>query len=177
MTVNPFGLIVIPVVLAGGYLLVKDRKDFGRLRPFRAVRPKDAIQVNYVVHQISRMLLIFSPLFLSIQVDTWWEMAAGLLIYILGLTLLFLSLSAYLDTPPGDFVEKGIYRRSRQPLYLSQCLIFLAVGLLSEPVPYLFLLLAFIISKHALILEEEEAYLEHFGRDYSDYMTQVRRYF
>lgn len=173
---NAFLLILLAFVLSAGYLFFKDRQAFGRLRPFRAVKPKEAIQVNYAVHQISRILLIFSPLFLNIEMPSLWEIGS-LVIYVFGLTFLYLSLSAYLDTAQGEFVKEGIYRWSRQPLYLSQCLIFLAVGLLSEPIPYLFLLLAFVISKHALILEEEAAHIEHFGPDYIDYMNQVRRYF
>lgn len=173
---NAFILILIPLILVAGYLLVKDRQAFKRLRPFRAVRPKEAIQVNYAVHQISRMLLLFSPLFLRVEIYSLWQIGS-LVLYILGLLLLYSSLSAYVDTPPGDFVKRGIYRWSRQPLYLSQCLIFLAAGLLADLTPYLFILLAFIISKHALILDEEAAYMEHFGQDYVDYMTHVRRYF
>lgn len=173
---NAFLLILIPLVLAAGYLFTKDRQAFERLRPFRAVRPKEAIQVNYAIHQISRILLLFSPLFLSIEIQSLWEIGS-LIIYILALIFLYLSLSAYLDTPQGEFVKRGIYRWSRQPLYLSQCLIFLAAGLLADSIPYLFFLLAFIISKHALILEEEAAYIVHFGQNYLDYMKHVRRYF
>lgn len=176
MTVNAFILILLPLVFAAGYILVKDRQAFQRLRPFRAVQPKEAIQVNYAVHQIARVLLIFGPLFLRVEKIGLKETLGGI-IYLLGLILLYFSLAAQLETPAEEFVRTGIYRRSRQALFISQCLIFLGVGGLTDSLPYFFVLLAFVASRHPLILEEEEAHIAHYGQDYLDYMHQVRRYF
>lgn len=176
MTVNAFILILLPLVFVAAYILIKDRQAFQRLRPFRTVRPKEAIQVNYAVHQIARVLLIFGPLFLRIENIGLREFFGGI-IYLLGLILLYFSLAAQVETAAGDFVRTGIYRRSRQPLFISQCLIFLGVGGLMDALPYFFVLLAFIASRHPLILEEEAAHAAHYGEDYLAYMQEVRRYF
>ena len=176
MTVNAFILILLPLVFAAGCILVKDGQACQRLRPFRTVRPKEAIQINYAVHQIARVLLIFGPLFLRIEEIGLQETFGGI-IYLLGLVLLYFSLSAQVETPAGEFVRTGIYRHSRQPLFISQCLVFLGVGGLMDSLPYFFVLLAFVASRHPLILEEEEAHAAHYGEDYLAYMQEVSRYF
>lgn len=75
-------------------------------------------------------------------------------------------------------VEAGIYRHTRNPMYLGMALAYVAITLalntlwpLLTLVPVLFVIRYYVIGR-------EEAYLtRHFGQPYLDYCQRVRRWF
>ncbi len=79
--------------------------------------------------------------------------------------------------PSTAIVQHGVYRFSRNPIYLSFCLATLGVGLwrdsgwiVAAVVPVAGLL-------YLLVIRREEAYLEaRFGDAYRDYCRRVRRW-
>ena len=80
--------------------------------------------------------------------------------------------------PTTTIINHGLFRFSRNPIYLAFCIATLGVGLILNSwwillaVPLLvYLLQRFVISR-------EEAYLEHkFGDEYAAYKQRVRRWF
>lgn len=71
----------------------------------------------------------------------------------------------------------GIFRLSRNPMYLGMLLILIAVSLASGAVAGLFLLPAFIAYiSFFQILPEEKAMRELFSDQYADYCKKVRRW-
>ena len=81
------------------------------------------------------------------------------------------------DRPVSTLVTNGVFRFSRNPMYLSLLLLQLAVAALYNAgwvlafVPVLFLLL------HLFAIRPEEAYLEDkFGDTYRNYRKAVRRW-
>ena len=74
-------------------------------------------------------------------------------------------------------IAEGIYKITRNPMYLGMTLIVVAIGLFfaSYAIAVLGLFAAIIIDR--LVIAREEAYLEaRFGQSYADYKTQVRRW-
>jgi protein-S-isoprenylcysteine O-methyltransferase Ste14 len=79
--------------------------------------------------------------------------------------------------PAKAMLDKGIFAKTRNPLYLGLLCIYVGVACLFSTVwAFLFLpLVLFAITK--LVIVKEEAYLERrFGERYLDYKSRVRRW-
>jgi len=76
------------------------------------------------------------------------------------------------------FVTEGVYRWTRNPMYLGMALAYAGAALLLDSLVALLLLipLVFVIQKE--VIAREEAYLEdRFGERYRRYKADVRRWF
>ena len=70
----------------------------------------------------------------------------------------------------------GLYRLSRNPMYLAYFILFLGCVLLTQSLVLFGLLAVFQVSAHWIILAEERWCLETFGAAYQHYARRVRRY-
>ena len=104
--------------------------------------------------------------------------AIALLIAVIALAH-FLAAKTHVEPwhPTSTIIQKGVYRFSRNPIYLAFCIATLGTGLLlnswwivASVAPLKSLL-------QRLVISREEAYLEKkFGQHYLDYKRQVRRW-
>jgi protein-S-isoprenylcysteine O-methyltransferase Ste14 len=107
----------------------------------------------------------------------------SLFLWISGFTLLFigrfgLGSSFRLGTPKENTNLKvdGVYRFSRNPMYLGVYATILALVLYTLN-PIVILLAVFVITvHHKIVLAEEEHMQKAFGQEYLDYCHRVRRY-
>ena len=75
-------------------------------------------------------------------------------------------------------ISNGIFRYSRNPIYLSFTLLYIGFILLFNAVAGLVFLLPLLVITQKGIIEREEIYLtEKFGEDYLHYKSNVRRWF
>jgi protein-S-isoprenylcysteine O-methyltransferase Ste14 len=90
-----------------------------------------------------------------------------------------LAETATLPTRPTRvIVADGIYRYTRNPMYLGMSLAIAGVGLVSNSWWFLLALPFAIIAVTKLAIEREEYYLEcKFGSEYLNYKAGVRRWF
>ncbi|WP_334301391.1 methyltransferase family protein [Lientehia hominis] len=72
--------------------------------------------------------------------------------------------------------SSGLYRFSRNPMYVSYFLFFSGCVLLTKSLLLGGIVLVFIISTHWIILSEERWCSEKFGESYEQYRKKVRRY-
>lgn len=70
----------------------------------------------------------------------------------------------------------GLYRFSRNPMYVSYFVYFLGCAMMTDSWILLVLTVVFQISSHWIILSEERWCMAKFGKEYKDYMEKVRRY-
>ncbi len=70
----------------------------------------------------------------------------------------------------------GLYRVSRNPMYIAYFIYFLGCALLTHSLILLALLICFQVSAHWIILSEEKWCIKKFGEEYIKYMNKVRRY-
>lgn len=77
---------------------------------------------------------------------------------------------------PGPFREDGLYRFSRNPMYVSYFVYFAGCVLLTRSRLLAALVLLFQLSEHWIILAEERWCREQFGAPYEAYRKRVRRY-
>ncbi len=80
--------------------------------------------------------------------------------------------------PTRSLATDGIYRRTRNPMYLGMALLLLAVGLGLRSMGIIIMLPLVILVVDRLVIAREERYLtDLFGDEYERYRTNVRRWF
>ena len=104
---------------------------------------------------------------------TWY---GGLVLYLLGLVLCAVSVLHFAAPDQDGLNTQGIYRLSRNPMYLGYFVCFLGMALLTRAWVLLALVLVFQGSAHWIILAEEWWCQETFGEAYRQYRGRVRRY-
>ncbi len=132
-------------------------------------------RIAFFVYQGATLLLFVYLFFLKIRTDSIWFIA-GLLLYALGTVLFIISVINYATIKGGGMSMKGLYRFSRNPMYVSYFLYFLGCVLLTRSLLLLLLVLIFQISSHWIILSEERWCVQKFGEEYVRYMERVGRY-
>ena len=79
--------------------------------------------------------------------------------------------------PTETIVRDGLYRFSRNPIYIGLVLLYLGVAVLGDSVWVLALLAPLLVVMHYGVIAREEAYLERkFGDMYRSYRASVRRW-
>lgn len=76
-----------------------------------------------------------------------------------------------------SLVTRGIYRISRNPVFLGFDLIYIGIGISFFNIILLVVSIVGIVMMHLQILEEEKFLVEAFGTGYEEYRKQVGRYF
>lgn len=79
--------------------------------------------------------------------------------------------------PSNALVTGGIYRHTRNPMYLGLTLAYLGLAIAAGSPAALVLLLPLLVVVHYGVIAREERYLEaRFGQPYRDYKARVRRW-
>ena len=100
----------------------------------------------------------------------------GLIVSAAGVGLFIRSGTAIIPYKPATaLVTSGIYRWTRNPMYLGLALIYAGAALLLNSLPALVLLPAVLAIIWSWVILREEAYLERaFGAEYVAYKNRVR---
>ncbi len=81
------------------------------------------------------------------------------------------------NRPASAFVSSGPYRWTRNPMYVSMTLLYLAVALwMNSWWPVLLLVVVLIVIQQAVISREERYMISAFPDEYVAYSTRVRRW-
>lgn len=167
-------LTVIPIVLIRyGLLNVINKEALKRASFFAPLIGRE--KVAFWVYQITTALILLYLLLLKIKTDSEW-FYIGLIIYSLGLILYVVSIVNYANPKKNGINLNGLYRISRNPMYVAYFIYFLGCVLLTRSWGLLLLLITFQISVHWIILSEERWCIREFGEEYIKYMNNVRRY-
>jgi protein-S-isoprenylcysteine O-methyltransferase Ste14 len=127
----------------------------------------------------STKLLVFPVLiysiFLPLKLGTTW-FYIGLPVTLLGLVTRAIVLINWATTPPNKPIIMGLYRYSRHPMYLTDFLFFLGLGIATAS--WIFLLFSFLwlATNSALGNLEEKDCLEKYGDAYREYMNRTPRW-
>lgn len=128
-----------------------------------------------LLYQVATLAICMVLFFLKVKTDMPW-FALGLGLYTIGLVLFTLTTVDFAKTPEGRISRNGLYRFSRNPMYVAYLICFLGCALLTQS-PLLFLLVCvFQASSHWVILSEERWCIQTFSQEYIAYMKEVRRY-
>jgi protein-S-isoprenylcysteine O-methyltransferase Ste14 len=113
--------------------------------------------------------------FLPFQLGTAW-FHIGLLIFLLGIIIGIMAIINFAATPTNEPVTRGVYRISRNPMYVSEILLYFSISIAC--VSWIFLLIAIIagIYSHDRIAVEESFCLSKYGNTYREYMNKTPRW-
>jgi protein-S-isoprenylcysteine O-methyltransferase Ste14 len=120
-------------------------------------------------------ILITCPIFLPLKLGTAW-FYTGLSIYLLGLVIGIIAIANAASTPLGKPFTKGVYRYSRNPMYLCMIIVFVGIGIASASWFYLLLSAIFIVMAHFMVIAEEQLTLDKLGDAYREYMNRTPRW-
>jgi len=132
------------------------------------------IKISIIFEWLSIIAIIYT-IFMPLKLGTLW-FYVGSIIYLLGLIIGSMALISFTTTPVNEVVNKGIYRISRHPFYVSYFLICIGIGLACASWIFLFYIVANIIIKLIVISAEEQLCLKKYGNAYSRYMNRTPRW-
>lgn len=110
----------------------------------------------------------------------------GVLVIVSGLALIAAALGLFRGAetraepwrPASALVSSGVYRLSRNPMYLGMLMVYAGIATALQSVTTVLLLLPLFVGIDRLVVRREEAYLQRrFGERYDKYMLEVRRWF
>lgn len=166
--------LIIPFILIRYVLLsIFNKEGLKRAALFAPLIGKE--KTAYYFYQISSVLIFIYLFFLKITADSYL-FYIGLSIYGLGILLCFVSILNFAKPANNGINIKGLYRVSRNPMYVAYFIYFLGCVLLTQSLLLLAILMVFQISAHWIILSEERWCINKFGEEYQNYMYKVRRY-
>ena len=166
-------LLLVPFfLLRFGLMALLDSGALPRAAHFAPLRGRE--RAAYWVYQFSTAALILGLCFARIRASRL--LPAGAVCYGLGLLLLAGSVAGFCAPAEDGLRQSGLYRVSRNPMYLAYFVFFVGCVLLSASWPLAAALACFQVSAHWIVLAEERWRLERFGEDYRQDMGRVRRY-
>lgn len=133
-------------------------------------------KIAYYIYQISNIGMFIYLIFLKVTADFSLQFYTGIICYFLGLILCAVSIVNFSAPDDCGMNVNGIYRFSRNPMYIAYFICFIGMALLTQSIALFAIILAFQISAHWIMLSEERWCMEKFGEPYKQYMKKVRRY-
>ncbi|MEL7604391.1 MAG: isoprenylcysteine carboxylmethyltransferase family protein [Bacillota bacterium] len=168
------GLLLIPILLIRyGLLALISREALRRAAHFAPLFGKE--QAAYWVYQLTTLGMFVILFFLTIRADSVW-FYVGLGVAIAGAALYAAAVADYAKPGAAGVNTRGLYRVSRNPMYVAYFIYFLGCALMARSLILFAILLVYQAAAHFIILSEERWCLEQFGEAYREYMRRVRRY-
>ena len=168
-------LLLLPFILLRFVLLSLLEKD--AIKRATHFPPLVGIEiVAYWIYQISNIAIFVYLFFLKIEIEPSLILYLGFIIFTCGVILLALSVINFAKPSKDGFNHNGLYRLSRNPMYLSYLIYFLGCVLLTQSLLLFGFVLLFQLTTHWIILAEERWCVHKFKDKYLQYMKNVRRY-
>lgn len=171
----PGVLLLLPFLLVRfGVAALLGNGTSGRAAHFPPLTGGEA--AAYWVYELSYTAMVARLCFLSASGENAWLFWAGAAFSGGGLLLCALSLRDFSTPNEAGLNCSGLYRFSRNPMYLSYFFYFAGCALLTQSLSLFALLAVFQAASHPLILAEERWCREKFGAAYAQYQKRVHRY-
>lgn len=147
--------------------------------PKIAIHPMIIVLVYIVLGSILRRVW---PLSIP---DFEWLFYAGCALIAIGIGVLLLAVKEFskkqanigFTTSSTALVTEGIYKYTRNPMYLAFVINFIGISLAFNGFWDLVLIIPLVIALNQMVLVKEEAYLlEKFREEYKNYKNSVRRW-
>ncbi len=132
-------------------------------------------QTRNLISSILMVVLYLYSIFLPLKLTTMWFFV-GLCLWLIGVFIFLSALITAAVTSSGKVFTIGAYRFSRHPLYLSMCMVLLAVGIASASWLFLLISTCYSVLMFSFAASEERACLETFGEPYREYMQRTSRW-
>ena len=115
-------------------------------------------------------------IFLPMRLGTMW-FYVGLPISLIGTIAYTAVIVRFITTPIGkEPLTRGLYRYSRHPMYITQLVMFIGVGIACASWVFLLFTVVYTILSFAFATSEERHCLEKYGDAYREYMIRTPRW-
>ena len=128
------------------------------------------------ISNILWLLALGYSVFLHLLFGTVWFFI-GFSVFIFGLLLLVSATYNFMTTPLDQLIQKGVYKFSRHPMYLSTLLICLGTGIATASLIFILLSIVMFICFHYEAILEEKCCLNAYKGLYKEYMNRVPMWF
>ena len=160
--------LILPFIIM---LFNKEAYSRGGNPPGMSTREKVISYIATIIIYIVYLYSIFLPLKLG---SAWFYI--GLIIFLLALFILIAALINFMTAPKDKPVIKGMYRFSRHPLYFSNFLSLIALGITAASWVILLAAIIFFILMHIDTGPEERWCKEKYGDAYKEYFNETPKW-
>jgi protein-S-isoprenylcysteine O-methyltransferase Ste14 len=129
----------------------------------------------YSTHVLIMPFTIIYSIFLPLKTGTVC-LHVGLIIFVLALAMSVIISVNFATTPLDEPVTKGVFRISRNPIYLSGFLLYTGIGIATASWVILLCAVLWIVLFHIVLPSEEYFLLEKYGDSYRKYMNKTPRW-
>ncbi len=166
--------LAVPIIIVGIYIAVFHRDTAKRMADMTGYSGKEkAVTASAsIAPHLFTLLTVFTPLSSNTM-----AIVIGAPLYTIGLIGFVAAVVSYIKTPPVALAIHGIYKISRNPMYVAALLAYTGIAVMTLSVLLTILLIIMIILHHAMILSEERACATRFGKRYAQYRENTPRYF
>jgi protein-S-isoprenylcysteine O-methyltransferase Ste14 len=129
----------------------------------------------YYIEWLLWALAFVYSVFLPLRPGTIW-FYVGLPIALVGVVTFIMVIVPFITTPlRKEPATTGLYRYSRHPMYVTQLVMFIGVGIASASWLFLLLTIAYGVLELIYAGAEEHICLEKYGDAYREYMERTPR--
>jgi protein-S-isoprenylcysteine O-methyltransferase Ste14 len=167
-------LFIVPYLLVtyGLSFIVVDRKAALFIWPEYTDTEKKVMPISMSI----LFLLIIYSIFLPLKIFSMW-FYVGLVIYLLGMLFVLLATFGFSNTSIDKPVTAGVFRYSRNPMYLGFFLIYVGTGIASASwLVLVFVLVIAVLQNYYMIPPEERMCLKKYGENYQVYMDKTPKW-
>ena len=166
-------ILVIPIlILSFSDMRVTAARESGESGDFQLTRKEN--RLTYAVFLPMVVSFVYA-VFLPLQLGTTW-LYSGLLVFTFGIVFTTVALLNFATSPKGKVITKGLYRFSRNPMYIGLLLMQIGLGIACSSWLYLLLTVVLMILLNTILSSEERYCLYRYGDDYRKYMNRTPRW-
>lgn len=169
-----FWLLLLFLLVRFGLLSIIKKEAIQRAGYFAPIQKSE--KIAYYTYQLSNIILFLCLIVSSVKIDYSLQFYFGLVFCMVGILLCAISVVCFAFPNDKGLNSNGIYKFSRNPMYLAYFVYFLGTAFLTQSLIMLVTVFIFQISAHWIIRSEERWCIAKFGKSYEDYIKTVRRY-
>ena len=128
-----------------------------------------------LTHSVIMPLALIYSVFLPLKTGTAW-FYAGITIFVIAVVMTIMTSISYASTTLSTPVTTGIYRISRNPIYLNGFVLFISIGVVSASWVMMLFGVLWITLWNVALPAEERFLLEKYGDSYREYMERTPRW-
>lgn len=156
-------------------ILFSDKRIWKRTHVPNNFRQSSIEKCIGIIANLVWLLALGFSIFLPLLFGSMW-FYIGFFIFVFGALLLSLATFSFITAPADELIQKGVYRISRNPMYLATFLILLGAGVASASF-ILIILSVIIFICFYYEARVEERYCSKIYRDiYNKYLDRVPRW-
>ena len=133
------------------------------------------VTIGFWTTQLSWWSTIIYPFFYPLKTDSYL-FYTGVASYFIGMACTVSALWTYSRSSVDLPSIQGLYRLSRNPIYVAYILVGYGIGLSIRSWILIVLHTVEVVSCHFVILDEERYCIERYGSNYQRYLKNVPRY-